>query len=410
MTIVSALYCLIAVIVAIQTTAAVGFVWFMLRRGIDWQASDQPKGAIILCLRGADPFLSDCLQSLLTQDYANYLLCVVVDSDEDPAWSVLRKFEGHDRLQIEVLQNPLPTCSLKCSSLIQAVRNLDASIQIVALCDADAVPDPDWLADLAAPLADPGVGVATGNRWYVPQPNSPGSMIRYLWNVPAAVNMVLLKIAWGGSLAIRRDVIDQTDLLNHWSGALCEDTLLLRLLRKHGYRQAFVPNAMIVNRESTTLGNVIDWVPRQMLLAKLYHPSWPATVAYGGISIIVPFLAVLLIIVARTQSNVRDMIGVLAALVAFEVSNALLVGLCQWGVRRRLASRSVQWKSWGWRSVVALPLWVLLSQLISPVFYWRCFTARSIRWRAVRYDISGQTITKHPHSRYQPSTIDSQSL
>ncbi|QDV56596.1 glycosyltransferase [Rosistilla oblonga] len=410
MTIVSALYCLIALIVAIQTTAAVCFVWFMSRSGRDRQASDQPKAAIILCLRGADPFLSDCLQSLLSQDYANYLLCVVVDSDEDPAWSVLRKFEGRAGLQIEVLQNPPPTCSLKCSSLVQAIGNLDASFQIVALCDADAVPGPNWLADLSAPLTDPDVGVATGNRWYVPQPNSAGSMIRYLWNVPAAVNMVLLKIAWGGSLAIRRDVIAKTDMLNHWSGALCEDTILYRLLRKHGFRQAFVPDAMIVNRESTTLGSVLDWVPRQMLLAKLYHPSWPATVGYGSISIIVPFLAALLIVVTAIQSNLRETMGVLVAVAAFEVSNALLVGLCQWGVRRRLASRAAEWKSWGWRSIAALPFWVLLSQLISPVFYWKCFTARSIQWRAVRYDIAGLRITKHPHSSYRPNTDASQSL
>ncbi len=47
-----------------------------------------PKTAVILCLRGADPYLRQCLRALLQQNYPQYELKVVVDHQDDPAWNV----------------------------------------------------------------------------------------------------------------------------------------------------------------------------------------------------------------------------------------------------------------------------------------------------------------------------------
>ena len=44
-----------------------------------------PPVAILLSLRGGDPFLSDCLTKLLEQDYPNYELIVALDDENDPA-------------------------------------------------------------------------------------------------------------------------------------------------------------------------------------------------------------------------------------------------------------------------------------------------------------------------------------
>ena len=41
--------------------------------------SFQPRTVVILCLRGADPQLEDCLSGLLHQDYDNWELRIVVD-------------------------------------------------------------------------------------------------------------------------------------------------------------------------------------------------------------------------------------------------------------------------------------------------------------------------------------------
>ena len=130
-----------------------------------------PKAAVVLCLRGRDPFLEKCLELLLAQDYPDYQLQVVVDSRQDPAWEVAQRLaerHGAERVHLETLDDRRDTCSLKCSSVTQAIERLDGSFQVAALVDADTMPHPGWLRDLAAPLADERVGAATGNRWYMP--------------------------------------------------------------------------------------------------------------------------------------------------------------------------------------------------------------------------------------------------
>uniref|UniRef100_UPI003564F221 glycosyltransferase n=1 Tax=Novipirellula sp. TaxID=2795430 RepID=UPI003564F221 len=347
---------------------------------------------------------------LLDQDYPDYELHVVVDSLTDPAQTILQAFESNSRLHIHVLKDPAESCSLKCSSIVQAIRAIDPSFEVIALCDADSTPHRTWLAELVAPLARENVGATTGNRWYDPPTATGGSIVRYLWNVPTAINMILLRIAWGGSLAIRRRVIDETGLLDKWSTALCEDTMLFSVLRRHGYRQVFVPSVLMVNRESCTFSDLMQWIPRQLLTAKLYHPSWPATVGYGIISVIVPFLAVALVAIGVVQSDAGAIRTAVIVFVGFELSNLLLVGLCQWAASRQIASSRVMPASLGLTSWMMLPIWIVFAQLISPLTFIKCFVTKTISWRGIEYRIRGRQIQRGTYSPYRESATETQSL
>src|ERR1043165_3087246 len=54
-------------------------------------SSYQPRACVILCLRGTDPFLKDCLTGLLHQDYPAYRARIIIDSETDPAWDVVHQ-------------------------------------------------------------------------------------------------------------------------------------------------------------------------------------------------------------------------------------------------------------------------------------------------------------------------------
>src|SRR5262249_12282119 len=141
-----------------------------------------PRVAVVLPVRGADPSLPACLDGLLRQDYPRYDVRVVVDSPTDPAWAAVRGAlaAGHPAdVRVSVLEERLPTCSLKLSALVQAVGGLDDSYPVVALVDADVVPHAGWLRDLVAPLRDPAVGAATGVRWFAPEGSGWGELVRY---------------------------------------------------------------------------------------------------------------------------------------------------------------------------------------------------------------------------------------
>jgi len=400
----------VMVIVAIQCSFALAFVAIMFRRKPCATDGFCPRTVIVLCLRGSDPFLRQCVTRLLGQDYPDYDLHVVVDSEQDPSMEVLEEFRSDARLNVCVLKQPLETCSLKCSSIVQAVRDLDSSVEIVAFCDADSVPHKTWLAELVAPFANARVGATTGNRWYHPPESWGGSMVRYLWNIPASINMILLRIAWGGSLAIRRRVIDEAGLLEMWSHALCEDTMLYRVLRRQGYRQVFVPSVLMVNRESCNLRDLMQWIPRQMLTAKLYHPSWPLTVGYGIISFIVPLLSVVLAVVGWVQSDPQSMWIALLLFVGFECSNVVLVAICQWIARRQVPTEEFDRERVGVTFWLGLPFWIVFAQLISPLSFLKCFMMQEISWRGIGYRIRGRVIQRGTYSPFSCSADDVRSL
>ena len=92
------------------------------------------------------------------------------------------------------------------SKKTQSAKSADSQSNL-PLADADTIAHPTWLRELAGALADPTVGAATGNRWYMPDEISAAAMVRYLWNAAAIVQMYCYRIAWGGTLAVKTSVL-----------------------------------------------------------------------------------------------------------------------------------------------------------------------------------------------------------
>jgi len=351
-----------------------------------------PKAAVVLCLRGADPFLADCIEAILDQDYPQYDVRVVVDCHEDPAWEVVEEVVRRRQaanVQIRPLAERRDTCSLKCSSVVQAVSELDESYEVVALLDADTIPHPGWLRQLVAPLADERVGAATGNRWYMPADATWATLVRYVWNSAAVVQMFWHRIAWGGTLALKMEVLRDCDLLERWGRAFCEDTMLHRVLRQRGQRVAFVPSLMMVNREACDMLGYFHWVRRQMLTARLYHPRWPAVVGHGLITSLLQAAAVVVLLVVLLGGHWEAAAWVGGGLACYLASMAVMLVPMEIGVRRIVHSRG---ETSGWltagtmaKVLAAIPL----TQVIYAAVLVSALTVRTVEWRGVSYRIDG---------------------
>jgi GT2 family glycosyltransferase len=363
-----------------------------------------PRAAVVLCLRGCDPFLKSCVQALLAQDYPHYDVRVVVDSRDDPAWRDVEQIAAACRstnVRIEPLAKRRDTCSLKCSSLAQAVKSLDDSCEVLALLDADTVPHPTWLRELVAPLADPRVGAATGNRWYMPGAISWASLTRYLWNAAAVVQMYLCVIPWGGTLALKLRVLRRSGLLDRWEHAFCEDTMLYRAMRQEGLRVAFVPSLMMVNREACDMGGFLSWLKRQLLTARLYHPGWPLVVVHGVVTPLVLAAAAVLLAVALAQGNGVSAAWIGGGLACYVALLPCLLGMMESRVRAIVHARGEP-TDWLSRSAAAqtLPA-ILLTQIVYPAGLVSSMFLRTVEWRGVRYRVDGpwqiRMIEYHPH-------------
>lgn len=367
-----------------------------------------PKAAVILCLRGSDPFLLDCLRALLNQNYPQYELRIIVDSREDPAWAIVTQMlenQAETHLQVNPLMTPRETCSLKCSALIQAVSELDDSFKVVALVDADTVVHRDWLRELVSPLANSRVGATTGNRWYMPNRGQWGSLIRYLWNAAAVMQMYIHNIPWGGTLAIKTELIHQTQLLEKWGQSLCEDVPLYCVLQKQGLHIQFVPSLIMVNREECNLPNFLIWVKRQMLLVWLYHPRWWAMISHGLLTTLILFLAEVLLLAGLLTRQWNAVAWLGGGLIVYMVSLVLLLLILEESVRKVIRARSEPTIQFSATMIAKILMAISLTQLVCAVALVSAMFMRNVEWRGITYQIKDpwniRLIKYYPYQPYQ---------
>lgn len=360
--------------------------------------------ALVLCLRGVDPELSDCLAGISAQQYREFQLHIVVDSEDDPAVEFVNGFFADKNFKpaLHVIQHAGDRCSLKCSALLEALQQIPVHIQIIAFIDADTVPDPNWLGDLVAPLADEEVGATTGNRWFAPAAATFGGYVRKIWNAAAIVQMDIYNIAWGGSLAIKRSVIDQCRLSEIWNTSFCEDTLLSTALAKHGFKLVRVPHLISVNTESTSVKDSFWWIVRQLMTIRLYHPRWPLVKIHGFATTVGSVFALLGLVLLLVSGNQRELYWLLAVLIAFQSWNLLLLWIVERTNLAIVESRENDQETTA--ETVNWPLQILaylLVQLIQPVACVFADRARRIQWRGIKYEIDKQKVVMTGYVPYR---------
>ncbi len=350
-----------------------------------------PKAAVVLALRGPDPFLDQCIKRLMCQEYDDYHVFIVVDSENDPVQQQLTQIlskPGSERVSVSVLQQRFDTCSLKCSSLVHAIQQIDNSFEVVGFIDGDATPHPHWLRDLVTPLLDHQIGVTYGNRWYVPSAFQWGTWVRYCWNVGAVVQVWLNDIIWAGSMAMRMETIKGVELVDAWQKALSVDATVHRQMRKHGLAIQFVPGVMILNHEQVPLPKFLGWMQRQMIASKSTG-NWSLIGAHAANIALTQTLSMTLLVAAVLTGNV---LSALLTGIGLAIYLALsMIGLLdiETSIRKivRLKNEPVRWNMF--HATAMLVPAVVLTQIIYPVIVCIAVLRRKISWRGIQYQIRG---------------------
>ena len=413
-----ALFWLLMALILAQAALAFRFLYIVwhFRRDL-LRDEDCPRAAIVLCLRGTDPFLRRCLEAVMDQDYPKFELRIVIDHACDPSHPLVAEVlaqHGATNVVVQDLHEPRNNCSLKCSSLIQAITTADEGIEIFAQLDADVIPHRTWLRELATALRDDKTAAATGNRWYMPHEVTFGSLVRYAWNAAAVVQMHSYKIAWGGSLAIKTAAIREAGLIERWGKAFCEDTMLFRVLSEKGWKTAFVPSLMMINRETCDVGSFQRWVQRQLLTARLYHPGWAAVLLHGWGTSLVLAATVVAIVIAVVMKSFGAAAWLAAGLVIYEASMFLLLFPVEYSMRRVVRARG---EDFSWLSVSGL-FKLLLAVPAAQVVYPRALLAatqlREVEWRGISYDIAGpwdiRLLAYQPYGPVEQEEVSTASL
>ena len=366
---------------------------------------DQHSTWIVISVRGADPTLADAVRSLLSQDYRDYKVCVVVDNENDPANLVLQDIANEPRLLIRHLENPLSTCTLKCSAIaegVEHVMNIDPKVRYFVMVDADSNPPSSMMATLIGALhADREIGLASGNQWFEPQaPANVGSIVRSMWYAGAFFFSMLFQNPWAGAYAMRASDIRNTGLIDVWRKSAVDDGPLKHLLAEHGLSCQSLPSMVMVNREPCTLGFVTRWMTRILTWSRIHEPAFWLTAFQMS------FASSLIIAIFSTLgwsiwSGNPTMIWCTS--IAIVVSGILSV-LAWTTIRRSVIETSdsaVGLKPIGVPRFVGALLVVAVAQAVYAIACVRAIISKKLSWRGVTYQVAGKTVVLEEYKPYQ---------
>jgi ceramide glucosyltransferase len=238
--------------------AAVAMPFFATRRARTAKAAAAPVAAtrtpdvqapfagvgvsVLKPLCGAEPRLYENLRTFCDQRHGNFQLVLGVSSPDDPAIAVVRRLQAaYPRHDIELaVDTRVHGSNLKVSNLINMAER--ARHELIVIADSDIAVEADYLDSVAAPLADPRVGVVTclysaqgvGGFW-----PRVGALFINEWFAPSvrvAHAVGSRRFGFGATLALRRATLEQIGGFDALKDCLADDYWLAEHVRTLGLR------------------------------------------------------------------------------------------------------------------------------------------------------------------------------
>jgi ceramide glucosyltransferase len=207
-----------------------------------------PAGLTLLRpLCGAEPALEQALASTLTQAGPGIQVILGVQDPQDPAIAVVRKLQAlfPDVDLHLVIDATMHGPNRKVSNLINMMAL--ARHDILVFCDSDLHVAPDYLAQVAAALAAPGVGLVTTVCAGLPVVPGIAARLGATWITHSFAPSALLSraLGWedclGTTMALRRATLDAIGGLAALAGHLADDNVLGALVNGLGLRVVLAP-------------------------------------------------------------------------------------------------------------------------------------------------------------------------
>ena len=235
-----------------------------------------PSATLILPFKGIDKGLQENLTAYFELDYPDLQILLVTEDSLDPCVPILEKVrEGFPAVNSQIhFAGKAQQRGQKVHNLLHAVGQLGDGDGVLAFGDSDIRPTANWLRDLIGTLEDPDVGVSTGFRWYLPQRGNVASVLRSVWNAGTASLMKEgdSSFAWGGAMAVRREVFQNCQVVDYWTNALSDDYAISRAIHDHSRTIRFQPRCLSFSHEDCRLHELLEWSGRQLSITHVYHP------------------------------------------------------------------------------------------------------------------------------------------
>ncbi|MHB8396330.1 MAG: glycosyltransferase family 2 protein [Thermoplasmataceae archaeon] len=232
-----------------------------------------PVRVIVPC-KGTDLTLRENLESILTQDYGNFRITAVVDSEDDPSYPVIRD-SGIEHL---ISRKFSTKGSGKVKAIVTALQ--ETTEEIVVIVDSDVTAGRDWLRKLVSPLTDDRYGMSTTFPVFKPAGGF-WSKFKSLWGLvgQGMMESSITRFGWGGSLAFRKSIVAgrENELLDQVS----DDIFLTKACKHAGLRLYYEPGARATVLSDDNFPVFFEWANRQTALSI----STGRNILYTGIAL-----------------------------------------------------------------------------------------------------------------------------
>jgi ceramide glucosyltransferase len=325
---------------------------------------------ILKPVKGMDAGSYTNFASFCTQEYPTFQLLFAVADGVDPVVEIIRQLQADFPLvDIDLVINPaLHGPNYKVGNLINAYPA--AKHDLLIICDSDIRVAAGYLRAVAAPFADPAVGLVTslyrspGVSGAATAVEALGFTAEMIPNVLVALRLEGLSFALGASMAVRRAALAAIGGLPSLVDYLADDYQLGNQIHRAGWRLVlsghFVESVM--HRESLT-----TVLSRQLRWARTMRVSRPGGYLASGIT--QPFPAALLAVLLGGGC----WHGLGAAVLLYLVRGIVTTTMSQAYVRDGLLPRYL------WllplRDALAFGTWAL------------AFLGRRVSWRGHRFNV-----------------------
>jgi ceramide glucosyltransferase len=336
-------------------------------RSSPFATDDLPPVTILKPLCGIEPETYECLRSFCDQAYPEYQVVFGVSDSNDPVLDIVY------RLQQEFPQRHLAVAidrrqhgsNRKVSNLINMMPL--ARHEFLVLSDSDVRVQRDYLAKVAAPLHDAGVGVVTcAYRGRPRQGLWPllGSLFVNEWFMPSVRVAAMAgsrSFAFGATIAMRRQVLADIGGFASIANQLADDYRLGELTRRRGLRTVLSEVVVDVCVAERSFGDLVRHELRWLRTIRALRP-----VGYGFTFVTFGMpVAAFGVLLAGGAAPVVGMLAITALARVMLHLSMREPGSSPW----RLAVLPL-------RDALNLALWI-----------WS-FVTRHVHWREVRYFVT----------------------
>jgi ceramide glucosyltransferase len=334
--------------------------------------ADPPQSVSVLKpLCGAEPELAANLQSFMRQDYGApvEVICGVQDPS-DPALAAAEAARAAcpGAELTTVVDNRVYGANRKVSNLInmaEKVRN-----DLVVLSDSDIAVQDDYLARIAAALAEPGAGAVTcyyygralGGVWS--RLAAMGVSYGFLPNVVTGVALGAARPCMGSTIALRRTTLEEIGGFQAFSDVLADDYEIGRAVRERGYRVVLPPFAVAHGCAEASLPELFSHELRWAVTVRTIDPAGHA----GSV---------------LTHPLPLALIGLALSGGAPYTLAATVLALISRGWLKMRLDRAIGVSSGPW---ILLPL----RDILSFAVFVASFFARAVYWRGARFGVSSR--------------------